>query len=214
MTGFGAGTSEGAGLAVRVELRSVNHRHLVVQMRMPAGLAALESEVEGRIRARLVRGAVGVALTITPLAGSETRLIDSDLAQRLLRELTSLAQTAQLPDPSVGAVLGLPGVLVTGEAPAPDTVREPLLKAVDMALDELLLAREQEGSTLLADLEGNLAQTQTYAGRAADLMPQVQVRHQDALRERVALLMGDVQAVEQVVGVAQELRGLLGGGVR
>jgi uncharacterized protein (TIGR00255 family) len=197
MTGFGSGTCEGVGLAVRVELRSVNHRHLTIQLRMPPGLASLESEVEGRIRKRLSRGAVGVAMTVTPLAGSESRLIDHDLAGRLLVELKTLAEESQLVAPDVRSVLSLPGVLVNGEAPAPEDVGAPLLGALDLALEEILAARSQEGASLLADLEANLAQTEEFAAQAAILMPEVQVRHQAALIERVGILLGDAQAVSQ-----------------
>lgn len=197
MTGFGSGTCEGVGLAVRVELRSVNHRHLTIQLRMPPGLASLESEVEGRIRKRLSRGAVGVAMTVTPLAGSESRLIDHDLAERLLVELKTLAEESQLVAPDVRSVLSLPGVLVNGEAPAPEDVGAPLLGALDLALEEILAARSQEGASLLADLEANLAQTEEFAAQAAILMPEVQVRHQAALIERVGILLGDAHAVSQ-----------------
>jgi uncharacterized protein (TIGR00255 family) len=197
MTGFGAGTCEGVGLAVRVELRSVNHRHLTIQLRMPPGLASLESEVEGRIRKRLSRGAVGVAMTVTPLAGSESRLIDHDLAGRLLVELKTLAEESQLAAPDVRSVLSLPGVLVNGEVPAPEDVGTPLLGALDLALEEILAARSQEGASLLADLEVHLAQTEKFAAQAAILMPEVQVRHQAALIERVGILLGDAHAVSQ-----------------
>ena len=197
MTGFGAGTCEGVGLAVRVELRSVNHRHLTIQLRMPPGLASLESEVEGRIRKRLSRGAVGVAMTVTPLAGSESRLIDHDLAGRLLVELKTLAEESQLAAPDVRSVLSLPGVLVNGEVPAPEDVGTPLLGALDLALEEILAARSQEGASLLADLEFHLAQTEKFAAQAAILMPEVQVRHQAALIERVGILLGDAHAVSQ-----------------
>ena len=197
MTGFGSGTCEGVGLAVRVELRSVNHRHLTIQLRMPPGLASLESEVDGRIRKRLSRGAVGVAMTVTPLAGSESRLIDHDLAGRLLVELKTLAEESQLVAPDVRSVLSLPGVLVNGEAPAPEDVGAPLLGALDLALEEILAARSQEGASLLADLEANLAQTEEFAAQAAILMPEVQVRHQAALIERVGILLGDAHAVSQ-----------------
>ncbi len=197
MTGFGAGTCEGVGLAVRVELRSVNHRHLTIQLRMPPGLASLESEVEGRIRKRLSRGAVGVAMTVTPLAGSESRLIDHDLAGRLLVELKTLAEESQLVAPDVRSVLSLPGVLVNGEVPAPEDVGTPLLGALDLALEEILAARSQEGASLLADLEFHLAQTEKFAAQAAILMPEVQVRHQAALIERVGILLGDAHAVSQ-----------------
>jgi uncharacterized protein (TIGR00255 family) len=197
MTGFGAGTCEGVGLAVRVELRSVNHRHLTIQLRMPPGLASLESEVEGRIRKRLSRGAVGVAMTVTPLAGSESRLIDHDLAGRLLVELKTLAEESQLVAPDVCSVLSLPGVLVNGEVPAPEDVGTPLLGALDLALEEILAARSQEGASLLADLEFHLAQTEKFAAQAAILMPEVQVRHQAALIERVGILLGDAHAVSQ-----------------
>lgn len=197
MTGFGAGTCEGVGLAVRVELRSVNHRHLTIQLRMPPGLASLESEVEGRIRKRLSRGAVGVAMTVTPLAGSKSRLIDHELAGRLLVELKALAEESQLVAPDVRSVLSLPGVLVNGEAPAPEDVGAPLLGALDLALEEIVAARSQEGASLLADLEVNLAQTEEFAAQAAILMPEVQVRHQAALIERVGILLGEAHAVSQ-----------------
>jgi uncharacterized protein (TIGR00255 family) len=197
MTGFGAGTAEGAGLAVRVELRSVNHRHLTIQLRMPPGLASLESEVEGRIRGRLSRGAIGVALTLTPLTGSERNLIDKELATHLLQELASLAKEAQLHMPDVGSVLSMPGVLISSEATLPEDVGETLLGALDLALGDLLNAREREGAALLADLEANLVRTEEFAAQAEKLMPKVQVRHQEALRERVGLLLGDSQGVSE-----------------
>jgi uncharacterized protein (TIGR00255 family) len=157
----------------------------------------LESEVEGRIRKRLSRGAVGVAMTVTPLAGSESRLIDHDLAGRLLVELKTLAEESQLAAPDVRSVLSLPGVLVNGEVPAPEDVGTPLLGALDLALEEILAARSQEGASLLADLEVHLAQTEKFAAQAAILMPEVQVRHQAALIERVGILLGDAHAVSQ-----------------
>ena len=198
MTGFGAGTCEGVGLAVRVELRSVNHRHLTIQLRMPPGLASLESEVEGRIRKRLSRGAVGVAMTVTPLAGSESRLIDHDLAGRLLVELKTLAEESQLAAPDVRSVLSLPGVLVNGEVPAPEDVGTPLLGALDSGAGRDFGGPFPRGRFALSGSGSpTWPKRKKFAAQAAILMPEVQVRHQAALIERVGILLGDAHAVSQ-----------------
>ena len=62
MTGFGRGEASGESIAVTVELRSVNHRHLDVAVRLPRSLAALELDVRRLVQSRLERGRVDVVL--------------------------------------------------------------------------------------------------------------------------------------------------------
>ena len=55
MTGFGRATREVDGLALEVEARSVNHRHLDVRVRLPRALAEQESTLKKRVQAVLSR---------------------------------------------------------------------------------------------------------------------------------------------------------------
>src|SRR4029453_594653 len=112
MTGFGAAALERDGLSVRVELRSVNHRHLQVKSRLPSELAHLEPELEGRLRKRLWRGLVSVHVYLPHLDPAAELEIDERAAERyahLARDLAKRLGMAQ--ELSVKDLLGLPGVL-------------------------------------------------------------------------------------------------------
>src|SRR5262249_50896127 len=63
MTGFGAGSVATDALALRAELRSVNHKFLQLKVRLPSELAFLEADVEELVRGRLERGAVVLNVT-------------------------------------------------------------------------------------------------------------------------------------------------------
>ncbi len=64
MTGFAAATRESDDLAVNVTLRSVNHRHLDVQFRLPQSVQGLETAFRAAIQQRLARGRVEVAMSV------------------------------------------------------------------------------------------------------------------------------------------------------
>jgi uncharacterized protein (TIGR00255 family) len=55
MTGFGRGEAESGGIAVSVELRSVNGRYLEVLTRIPRSLALREGDMKEIIRRKILR---------------------------------------------------------------------------------------------------------------------------------------------------------------
>ena len=64
MTGFAAVAAELPGVSLAVELRSVNHRYLDLQLRLPDELRGLESALRERIAAELKRGKVECRITL------------------------------------------------------------------------------------------------------------------------------------------------------
>ena len=108
MTGFGRGVARAGDLQVTVEVRAVNHRFLDVKVRgTPA--PALEELAVARIRERLERGAVTVAIAVDrggPMAGG----VDRVAARRVYTELAELARELALPPPHLAEVLRVPGV--------------------------------------------------------------------------------------------------------
>ena len=90
MTGFGRGEASGESIAVTVEVRSVNHRHLDVALRLPRSLAALELDVRRLVQSRLERGRIDIAVQLTPLAGAATQRVQVDAA--LAREYVARAR--------------------------------------------------------------------------------------------------------------------------
>src|SRR5688500_14872061 len=104
MTGFGRAEVSGESIAVTVEARSVNHRHLDVALRLPRTLASLELDARRLVQARIERGRVDVTVQATPLTGTATQRVQVDAG--LAREYIARAQ-------GVAAELGLgsaPGI--------------------------------------------------------------------------------------------------------
>ena len=113
MTGYAVATAEFPAGAINLELRSVNHRYLDIQFRMPDEWRTLESVIREKLGARIGRGKVEVRLGISKLATSSAPLqLDEPLLARLV-ELNAKVQAA-LPESaclSVNDVLRWPGML-------------------------------------------------------------------------------------------------------
>src|SRR5687768_17751419 len=80
MTGFGEAERETEAGTLRVEIRTVNHRHLSVNFRTPASLAKWEPQMRDWLRAHLSRGHANVAVRLEPARSEEHT---SELQSRL-----------------------------------------------------------------------------------------------------------------------------------
>jgi uncharacterized protein (TIGR00255 family) len=187
MTGYGAAERLDADWRVRVEVRSVNHRHLSLKIVVPSRLAALEPEVEALVRHRLQRGSVQVALSCTPVHDALPARLATEVARAWRTELRALANDLGLDDrPTLADILGLPGVVVVGGGePGAEAIRVLAATAVEMALDDLLRSREREGGTLVSEVVAQLDRA-VEAVRAIDARwPAVVAEYRQRLKQRL-----------------------------
>src|SRR5262245_62985969 len=104
MTGFGRAEAIGDTVAVTVEIRSVNHRHLDVALRLPSTLPTLELDARRLVQARLERGRVEVAVQLTPSGGQPAQDVraNESLARRYAEQARHLGRELGLTgDPSL-----------------------------------------------------------------------------------------------------------------
>lgn len=191
MTGFGAASSEVGGLALRVEARSVNHRHLQVKVRVASELVALEGEVERLVRKRLSRGAVTVNLTVARMETSLVPALDVEAAARYRGEIERLQGRLGIGgNVPVEALLSLPGVVSTELSSDSLAGRgRQVLELVGEGLDALIEMRGVEGAALEADIRRQLTAIAKLVGRIEKRMPTVVRTHQRNLRKRVTELL-------------------------
>lgn len=207
MTGFGASSSTVADtLAVRVEARSVNHRHLVFKVRVPDGLNELEPEIEKRVRQRCERGAVTLHVALERTGGAPRARLDVEAARAYHQELSRLGHELGLDAGlDVAALVALPGVLAVPTTPDEQPgLRKTVLKGVDEALEGMLAMRTTEGETLAADLRSNADALGKLAARIAKRMPTVVRGHRAGLERRIRELLGD-KVVLQPGDLAREI---------
>ena len=86
MTGFAAASHESALGSLTVELKTVNHRYLEFQTRMPEELRVLEPAMREAVAARLTRGKVDCRMTFTPLPQAARGIVPDAKAMQSLAE--------------------------------------------------------------------------------------------------------------------------------
>jgi uncharacterized protein (TIGR00255 family) len=193
MTGFGASSSAGEhGYALRVEVRSVNHRHLAFKARLPEEFAGLEGEIEARVRAHCERGSVSVHVAAERMGTSGLARVDRAAARLYLRELIDLSIELELPATlSLDTLIGLPGVVAMPQGEEQrSALREAALGLVDDALERMVEMRSAEGKALTADLRRNAEALAALVQRIEKRMPMVVRAHRTNLLRRVRDLAG------------------------
>ena len=201
MTGYGRADVSGARLAVSVECKSVNHRHLDIALKLPRLLAPFEPDARRLIQAAAQRGRVDVSVTATPAAGTMLNplTLNTEQAREDMTAAKHLADDLNLPGgPRLELLLGQPGVLAREEqtTASPEEASRLLEQALSQALADLVARRETEGKALCQEMfalhEALAAQVALMAARA----PLAVERRSARLRERMETLLGEAHLDE------------------
>jgi uncharacterized protein (TIGR00255 family) len=208
MTGFASVAQEAGTLTVTVTLRSVNHRHLDVQFRLPASLQAAESELRAQVLRAVARGRIEAAVTVlarevsTPVVElNDGMLLAVDAALASARE-RGLVEGVLTP----GDVLRLPGVLTFREArdaDDPDALQAAAEAALAEALDGLNAMRRREGAYLAQELDTRIHSMQDIVAALEVAAAEGEAVLQRRLDDRLLALRLDPQVDATVL--AQEV---------
>jgi uncharacterized protein (TIGR00255 family) len=186
MTGYAVAGAELPFGALNLELRSVNHRYLDIQFRIPDELRPLESGLREKAAARIGRGKVEVRIAIAKSAASQSNLqIDGELLGQLsklnARVKTALPESQPL---SVADVLRWPGML-GNDGLMPDQLQETCGRLLDRALDDLTAMRGREGEKLKTILFERIASMEALVRKVAPRMPQLVNLYKEKLAARL-----------------------------
>ena len=203
MTGYAVAARELESAVLNLELRSVNHRYLDIQFRMPDELRAIEPALREALAARLNRGKVECRISYAATPGRK----GVELEQELLQQLVSLNARvrAALPaarDLSVSDVLRWPGILGS-DALDVDALRTVCRELLDQVLEEFTVSRGREGEKLKAMLLERATAIGTRISEVAPRMPQVIAGFQEKLASRLkeALANADDDRIRQEVAL-------------
>src|SRR5215212_5815416 len=84
MTGYAVAARELETAVLNVELRSVNHRYLDIQFRMPDELRSIEPALRETLTARLNRGKIECRVSYAPVSGHKSVELDEELLKQLI----------------------------------------------------------------------------------------------------------------------------------
>jgi uncharacterized protein (TIGR00255 family) len=196
MTGYAQARVERNGWAVRVSIKSVNHRFLDLKMRLPEGFDLYELRLRQVLREHIHRGHVEVNVNVEPGAATPVQ-VNRELAQTYMKVAEEFRQQSRAAaDVDVVAILRLPGVIAGLSVAVPETEDEQqrLGQALDACLLEALLKlddmRRAEGRHLVADLRARLAHIGAQAEKVRELAATLRPAFARRLDARLKELLG------------------------
>ena len=189
MTGYSRTQGEDKDASLAVTVKSTNHRFLDLQIRISAGLEALEPLLRRLAKEHVVRGHVEVTVSLQRLGTTQIQLDDKLLgayvaACQKLREAYGFTAA---PDPV--ALLRIPGMVATGNSEIPpeelERLGEMLEKVTVKALEHLNEMRSREGEILGRDLRLRLDNLQRLTEEVSRLARRVPALYQRRLESRI-----------------------------
>jgi uncharacterized protein (TIGR00255 family) len=202
MTGYASSSREFPFGVLSVELRSVNHRYLDIQFRLPDDLRAVEPGLRELLTENIARGKVECRVSFTAVPGAHKTLkLNEDLLQQLEaldhKVRARIAGVAQLSAADV-----LRGPACWPRNPSPEEPGQPAALLAQVLL-EFNSARAREGERLATLLRERADAMERILGDLAPRLPQVVSAYRDKLAARLkeAIGGGEEERIRQEVAV-------------
>ena len=167
------------------EIRSVNHRYLETQFRLPENFRELEPPLRELLRKKLSRGKIESSLFYRNTNEDSASLkIDTELLNQLQQALAQVSQhTGAAESCNSLELLKWPGVLQTADIEY-DKVKKTAFQLYQDALKQLVDMRKQEGSALAKFIEQRLASIDKVTTDIRGKIPKVLDQHKQRLISR------------------------------
>ncbi len=207
MTGYGAAARAAGGVTLRMRLRSVNHRFLDLQLRLPPELEGAQAALERQLRGALRRGHVQLVAVVEREAAAAQ--VNTAMAAAYLAAWRSLAQALSLPaappEDLAWDLLRLPGILAPSQEPDDAAALGQLAQAVLAdCLAEHGRSQEQEGAAMAADMRGRLQAITRSVAAIRAMRGAVEAAYLARLRERLQELLAGTSTAIPPERLAQE----------
>ena len=199
MTGFGKREGTCHGLAVTVEVRSVNHRFREIVIRVPKGGLEWEEELKALVARKCRRGRI--ELLVAYGKGNERGkhvTLDRPLARHYHRVLEDLRRDLRLEGQiDIGLLASFRDMFHVAETPIDDKRMGRVVKRlVSGALVDLDRMRSKEGKALQADIVKRLKAVRVIHRSIQRRLPLVVKGLRDRMRARVQELVGSTSEPE------------------
>lgn len=199
MTGFGRAERLDEEKKITVEMKSVNHRYLDINMRMPKKLSIFEASIRSLLKESIQRGKVDLFITYEDYTKAGVFIkYNKEIARQYLEYLEEMGDEFGLDqDISVGMLSRYPEVF-TMEEQAVDESRlwDLLSQVIREAAAQFVEAREREGEHLRRDILEKLDGMEKKVDLVEARSPQILKEYREKLETKVKELLSDTQIEE------------------
>ena len=196
MTGFGRCEVTEGNRKYTVEIKSVNHRYLDVNIKMPKSLNFFESTIRTLLKEYMERGKVDLYITYEDFSEERFSLkYNEELAGEYLAHLKEMAEKFGLEDDiRVSTLSRYPDVFTMEQVEVDEQeLWAGLEKAIRGACEQFVESRITEGDHLKADLIAKLDNMLSYVDFIEERSPVIMKDYRERLENKVKELLGDKQ---------------------
>jgi len=170
MTGYGKGTDSSGDYDISVEIKSVNHRFLDLNFRMPSYLNELELKLREKIKNELSRGSITVMINLTSSQGNTAKKIDIETAKAYKQTLEELAGELGIEQKiELDTLLKFQDVFETKESKLNEITEAAIIGCFGKALTSMIGYRVKEGANILTDLEEKIIELKALVDETRSL---------------------------------------------
>ncbi|MDO4304352.1 MAG: YicC/YloC family endoribonuclease, partial [Bacillota bacterium] len=194
MTGFGRCEIQEAERKITVEMKSVNHRYLDVNIKMPKKLNFFEAAIRSELKNYIQRGKVDIFITYEDYTESNVCIkYNKELAAEYMGYLNQMAEDFSLDnDVRVSALSRYPEVLSMEEQTIDEERLWQLLdRGIKGAAEGFVETRIKEGENLKNDLVSKLDVMLTHVDFITERSPQIIAEYRQKLTDKVRELLED-----------------------
>lgn len=199
MTGFGRCEVSENDRKFTVEMKSVNHRYLDVNIKMPKKLNFFESSIRALLKDYIQRGKVDMFITYEDMTENNVSVkYNKDIAGEYLKYLREMAEEFGLDDDiRVSTLSRYPEVLTMEEVTIDEEgIWKTLEKAIKGAAEGFVETRIKEGENLRTDLISKLDGMLSHVDFIQERSPQIIAEYKQKLEGKVKDLLADVKVDE------------------
>ena len=199
MTGFGRCEICEDNRKFTVEMKSVNHRYLDVNLKMPKKLNFFEAAIRNLLKEYIQRGKVDVFITYEDLGQEKVSIrYNKDVAAKYLDYLRQMSADFGLEDDTkLSSLARFPEVFsMEEEEPDEEGIWKTLEKALRSAAEGFVAARVREGEALKTDLCAKLDEMKGYVDFIEERSPMILTEYRKRLEDKIHELLGDNQIDE------------------
>lgn len=206
MTGFGRGEYRDENYHFTVECKSINHRYLDINIRVPRKISFFEERIRSQAKQYIKRGRVDIFVGMELTGESESELkLDLKLAKGYHEVLKKIAGEIDVKnDITISSIARFPEVVKLLEK---EEDEELIWKSLAPALEEAFRTvrdmRKVEGNKISADIIMRCALMEEYLSEVEKLSDTVVVEYKDKLTGRIKDLLGAGAAIDEA-RIAQE----------
>lgn len=199
MTGFGRCEVQKDSRKFTVELKSVNHRYLDVNIRMPKKLNFFETAIRTLLKSYANRGKVDIFITYEDLSQAQVSVkYNAVLAAEYLKYLKQMEEEFGLEnDVRVSTLSRYPEVFTMEEqSEDEEELWNGLREALEGAFTQFVETRETEGENLKKDILSKLDSLSEQIGDIEERSPQIVAEYREKLEDKMKELLADTQIEE------------------